>query len=553
MRIPFNNRLESLRFHTFLAIGLLAALIGLPVAAFIGTHHQFVRFGERIALGYARNVIARSNRISAEFRAELPVLAAAQGNDPCSQKNIALMQSIAMKYIDIIFVGYEQDDRLLCSSFGLHPNGVVLGPVTFTGQYKMRRNVRVDVAPSTPLNAVEWNGWVFFIAPLQSIDVAAPDKVALATYSTLAKQLRTSNGFIRPEWVLRGQSGQEVSFADDGYAVGMVESDIYPSGAIAAVPLSALQPDEQLVESVAVGAAALAGLSIAAWILHIARQYRVISAVTLKNALRHNEFYMVYQPIVDLKTRRWVGAEALMRWRRANIEISPDLFFSAAETMGLMDRFTERALSLITDDARVIFPANKTFYLSFNLAASDVKDVAIVARLRKLAEDCGVSPARFQAEITERSVLDEVAARGVIGSICEIGMSTVVDDFGTGFSNLKYLSMFQFDGLKIDRAFVGGIGSGSVTGEVAFHIIALAKSLNMVLTAEGVENEEQAGILQARGVQYAQGWLFAKPKNLTDLVAGIKAGKVGSAAYEWRSIFIGAPPEVPAEFQTKTD
>lgn len=524
MRIPFDSRRDSLTFHTLLAVALSIALLGIPAAALIITQRQFVRFGERIALNYARNVIARSDRISAELRAEVPVLAAAGAHDPCAPETIALMRSIAMKYVDIVFVGYERDDHLLCSSFGAHPAGIPLGPVAFTGEYVMRRNVRIGAPHSPPLNAIQSNGWVFFVAPLQSIDVSAPSNVALATYSTRARQIRTSSGPIRLDWISHGRAGQEISFAEDGHAIGVVESTSYATGAIAAVPLSVLQPNEKFVEWIVVGAAALAGFSIAAWILYMARQYRIVSAVTLTNGLRRNQFHLVYQPIVDLTTRQWVGAEALMRWRRAETSIPPDVFFAAAERLGLMDQFTERALSLLVKDAPLLFAGCDAFYVSFNLAASDVKDASIVARLRKLADDCNVPPARFKVEITERSILDEAAARDVIAAIRAGGMSTVVDDFGTGFSNLKYLSSFQFDDLKIDRAFVSGIGSGSVTGDVAFHIIALAKSLNMGLIAEGVENEQQAAILQAHGVPYAQGWLFARPASAAEMAARIRTG-----------------------------
>lgn len=522
-RIPFRSRLDGVTFHAVLAVALATALIGIPVVTFLVTQHQFLRFGERIALNFARNVLARSDRISAEFRAEVPILNAAAGHDPCSPAAVELMRGIAMKYVDIVFVGYERDDRLLCSSFGVHPDGLPLGPVAFRGAYAVRRNIQIGAAPAARLNAIGANGWIFFIAPLQSIDVAAPENVILATYSTLARQIRTSNGPIRPEWLLLGRTGQERSFSEDGHAIGIVESAIYPAGAIAAVPLSVLQPNERFVEWVGVAAAVLAGLSIAAWILHVAKQYRVISRATLTGALRGDEFHLVYQPIVDLTTRHWVGAEALMRWRRAGIDIAPDLFFSAAEKLDLMPKFTERMFSLLAKDAPIIFSTGQPFHVSFNLAASDVKDASIVTRLKKLAWDCGQPPARFKVEITERSVLDEVAGRDVIAAIRAIGMSTIVDDFGTGFSNLKYLSMFQFDGLKIDRAFVSGISSHPVTGEVAFHIIALARSLDLGLIAEGVENEQQAAVLEAHGVRFAQGWLFARPKIAADLAAGLRA------------------------------
>jgi sensor c-di-GMP phosphodiesterase-like protein len=522
MQIPFENIGERVRFFGILGIVLLLVVVGIPVATFFITHREFQHLGERAALAYARSVIERSDRISTQIAVELSALEAAQGGAPCSPENVRLMRQTALRSVDIMLIGYQQDDRLLCSSFGVHEGGIPLGPVDFSGAFNMRRNIQLDLAPGAVFNAGERNGWVFFLARTQSIDVAVPSTIALATFSTQARQLRASRGFIRPEWIAQARSSGEVSFVDGGYAVGVIHSEAYPSGAMAAVPLAIFSPSARMTEQVATGVAVLAGLSLAAWVLYVARQFRIISPLSLKRALRRGEFYMVYQPIVDLHSRAWVGAEALMRWRRGGIEIPPDLFFSVAERKRMMEAFTGKMLTLVGRDAAAVLSASEGFYLSLNLTAADLKGTAIVVELQRLAGLCGVPASRFKVEITERNVLDEKDAKDTLEALRTSGIDTMIDDFGTGFSNLKYLSVFTFDYLKVDRAFTAGLGSDSVSGDVALHIVKLAMSLGIGLVAEGIETERQAELLTENGVRYWQGWLFSRPRLPADLVAGLR-------------------------------
>lgn len=525
LAVPFDSAAEAIRFYLLLSCGLLLALVGLPLLANMAVQNQFERFEKRTALSYARSVIGRSDRMSITIAGVFQDLETIGREEGCSLDNIALMQALVLTSPDIAIVGYEREGRLVCSSLGTQLASVPLKEVSFTGQYEVRKDVRLDFARSTSFNVLGQNGWLVFVPQLQSVDVSTPQGVGLATYSTVARQVRTSVGSIRPEWMARETSGLEVAFFDGGYVVGLVRSKTNPAGAIAAMPLRLFQPMQGRVIWIASGVALLAGLSISAWLLYLANQYCFVSCATLKRALRRQELYVVYQPIVDLKTRRWIGAEVLMRWRRANVDIPPEVFFCAVEDHNLEERFTTMLFWLIVRDARFIFSGNDEFYLSVNIAAADLRS-GISWKLKRLKEDCDVPASRFKIEITERKVLNDAIDGVAIDTIHAMGMDTVVDDFGTGFSNLNYLSQFNFDYLKIDKAFVAGISSWSTTSAIALHIIALAKSLDIGLIAEGVENEQQAQALADHGIQFAQGWYFSKPVSARKLIENMVEGGV---------------------------
>lgn len=524
MRVPFKRTTDSVRFYALTAMALIVALVVPPLVIHLTLNRQLLQVGERLVLDYARDVLRRADRTSSDVDRQLAELEASQGQPHCSPESVALMRQLTLQSLDFALIGHIDGNVLRCSSYGEHLSGIDLGPVSFVGRYAVRREVRLPIAPDVAYATVQQSGWILFIPAAQSFDIPIPDHLSLATYSPVARAFRATRGPVRAEWMASGRTGAEVTFIEDGRIVAVVESARYATGVAAALPIAQVRPAGSSTEIVSIGIALIGGVSIAAWILHLARQRLVISSWRLRRALKDDEIYLVYQPIVCLRTRRWVGAEALMRWRVSDrVEIPPDIFIPAAEEMGLIGLFTQRLLELVARDAPAIFARDVSFTLSLNLSSADMKSAATIPLLRGLVERAGVPASRFSVEITERSILDEASGREMIGRIRELGIGVVVDDFGTGFSNLKYLTAFRFDLLKIDKAFVQGLGTEAVTSHVAFHIIDLAKSLHLGLVAEGVEQDRQATMLREAGVEMAQGWLFARPMPAAALVAGMPA------------------------------
>jgi sensor c-di-GMP phosphodiesterase-like protein len=150
------------------------------------------------------------------------------------------------------------------------------------------------------------------------------------------------------------------------------------------------------------------------------------------------------------------------------------------------------------------------FHVGINISSHDIRSGQLPALIQQLKTTTGAHGKQILIEVTERGFLDDEEALTTIRKIRECGVRVAIDDFGTGYSSLSYLTKFQLDYLKIDKTFVDSVGTDAVTSHVAFHIIEMAKTLKLDMVAEGVETQAQADILQSRGVNHVQGWLFSK-------------------------------------------
>ncbi|MGE3159928.1 MAG: EAL domain-containing protein, partial [Xanthobacteraceae bacterium] len=237
----------------------------------------------------------------------------------------------------------------------------------------------------------------------------------------------------------------------------------------------------------------------------------------LRNAIERNEFELHYQPLVDTATREVCGLEALIRWRHPEHGIIvPREFIPIAENTGLIVPLGESILRQACADA-ASWPAG--IKVSVNLSPVQFGKGNIVETTARVLLQTGLAPERLELEITESVLLrDDEPNVSKLHQLKALGVSIVLDDFGTGYSSLSYLRMFPFDKIKIDRSFVAEIATRSDCAAIVTAIIGLARCLDMVTTAEGVETNEQFELLRIAGCGQLQGYLFGVPVPISKLV-----------------------------------
>ncbi|QXH51651.1 EAL domain-containing protein [Pseudomonas fakonensis] len=259
--------------------------------------------------------------------------------------------------------------------------------------------------------------------------------------------------------------------------------------------------------------------------LQLIQQRRSMSS-ELQQALRRGELQVLYQPIFELDSRRCVGAEALVRWRRPDGTLtSPDLFIPLAENTGQIRPITDFVLQRVLEQLGQLLRANPQLYISINLAACDVTAPRIGQVAAKLLAQHRVAARQIAFEVTERGLIDVVVARDNLQALRASGHQVLIDDFGTGYCSLAYLQTLPVDCLKIDKAFIDALGHDAASSGVAPHIIRMAHDLNLRVIAEGIESEDQAGLLSSEGVNYGQGWLFAHPLSARQFAELITRGR----------------------------
>ena len=238
----------------------------------------------------------------------------------------------------------------------------------------------------------------------------------------------------------------------------------------------------------------------------------------LRNAVADHQFELVYQPIVDLRSARAVGFEALVRWRHpARGLIAPADFIPLAEETGLIDDIGAWVLDRACCDIAAL-PEQVT--VAVNLSPVQLRSDRIIDIVAGALSRSGLAASRLELEITETAMLDDGAKTAALLNRCRgLGLRLVLDDFGTGFSSLSYLRTLPLNKIKIDRSFVSEMTTNSDSAAIVRSVLTLARDLGMITTAEGVETSAQLEAVTAMGCTQAQGYLLGKPKPLLQAIA----------------------------------
>jgi predicted signal transduction protein with EAL and GGDEF domain len=243
----------------------------------------------------------------------------------------------------------------------------------------------------------------------------------------------------------------------------------------------------------------------------------------LRQALSNAEFELHYQPLVNLQTNEITAFEALLRWNHpARGLISPADFVPIAEETGLIVSIGEWVLRTACKET-----ANwpDRVKVAVNLSPAQLKSKNLLPMVVNALAECSMPPARLQLEITETMLMQNTfATLNTLHQLRNLGVQIAMDDFGTGYSSLSYLRSFPFDKIKIDRSFIQDLSNGAEPRAIVHAVAGLAKCLNMISTAEGVETQQQLDTLQAVGCTEMQGYLFSRARPADQVMQLFEAG-----------------------------
>ncbi|MEL6528693.1 MAG: bifunctional diguanylate cyclase/phosphodiesterase [Pseudomonadota bacterium] len=254
----------------------------------------------------------------------------------------------------------------------------------------------------------------------------------------------------------------------------------------------------------------------------------------MRNGLTTNEFALAYQPLVNAETGEIVAVESLLRWNRADgRNIGPNVFIPVAEESGLINAIGLWVLRQAVSDAL----RWEGITLSVNISAAQLRNPEFPILLGEVLEETGFPPHLLELEITETClVLDPVVAERTLDLIRGFGVNIALDDFGTGYASIGFLRQFRFEKLKLDRSLVVLAGEDNGSRAMMLSSIAMARALNMAVTAEGVETDEQANMVRTAGCDQIQGWLFYKalPASEIDQLISVQSAKNAPSNKNWQ-------------------
>ena len=234
----------------------------------------------------------------------------------------------------------------------------------------------------------------------------------------------------------------------------------------------------------------------------------------LRHAVEREEFEVLYQPIVDIRSGEVSEFEALIRWRHPSLGLmSPDRFVGVAEETGLIIPIgkwvLERSCRQIAEWQSSI---DRKLSVSVNLSAKQLMHPSLTVTVEQILLETGLHPKQLKLEVTESTVMEHSErSMAVLKELDQIGILLSTDDFGTGYSSLSYLQQFPFDRMKIDRSFVEKLGADKKSDAIVKTILMLGINLGLEVVAEGIETAAQLELLQTLGCRLGQGYLFSRP------------------------------------------
>lgn len=246
---------------------------------------------------------------------------------------------------------------------------------------------------------------------------------------------------------------------------------------------------------------------------------RIELETSLRTALEKDEFHLVYQPQIELTSGRTSSVEALIRWEHPTRGLIPPLdFIPMAEETGLIERIGEWVLRTAIRDTRQWVSAGSDIIVAVNLSPVQFANPDLAQLILSMLADADLPPKHLEIEVTESTLMENsISIRETLRTLRQQGVHIALDDFGTGYSSLSYLTRMPISRIKVDRCFVSDLMNDVESVTIVRAVLAMAHSLGMVVTAEGVETEAQAALLESMACDAQQGFYYSKPVTAGDI------------------------------------
>ncbi|RYF07728.1 MAG: EAL domain-containing protein [Comamonadaceae bacterium] len=510
------------RVRTIYAVAAVLMVVGslIPIALAGYAALQSAEETQMLRLELASAKVAERAALAlAQARTTLVELES-NDDEPCSQEHVTAMRRFTLDTLSVEEISYLGDGRERCTTWlagaGTARDRDREPDFVLDDDIKAFSDSHSHIPGSAPMLGLRKGHYQVLINLNRFTDVNTEPDIHVALQRTSGPVLATSAGVTR-------ESMQELLLPGGLDGDHLMHTEFFGGWTAIAVGGTASKEEIWHLGLLLLPAGLLSAGIVIFLVLRVSRK-RLSPLMELRQGIRNREFVVQYQPIVELASGRCVGAEALVRWKRPEGDmVRPDLFIPLAEEHGIISEISEQVMQQVVRDMDGLLSLHPDIHVAVNLAAQDVATTAALQRILSLIPLGRIDPAQIWLEVTERGCVQGGEGAIALQDARTAGHQVAIDDFGTGYCGLQYLQTLPVSILKIDRSFVQTIATDSVSSVVLPHIIDLAQAMHLQMVAEGVETQEQADYLVSRGVQFAQGWLFARPMSVEDFAAYLES------------------------------
>ena len=493
-----------------LVLGLAGTILLIAVGEWI-LRDSAVSSAKRSLQASALRVIEKADGALDEALTALTDLAVS-GISNCDRESVARMLRTAyrtnsVKYIDIV----DASGRFTCNVMGIEDEFTSISEV-FVGRNNAvsLQAVRIGRSDARGIRLIWKLSADESLAAIISGATLNREMLHNQRYDVGSQELRLTDGTL----VSTGGEGyrQRNSVSDEPIIMAEAASRRYPLIVSFSIPFSAVWKEyKEFVFYSRVGGVLVGGFAV---LLALIATFRDPARVNdLEAGLKRREFVAYYQPIIDIRTGRLKGCEALIRRiARDGTVVSPGAFIAVAEATGLAVPMTRQLMERIRSDLSEVYFERPNLTVAINLFRNHLESLAIIDDIRDIFDDSKIRYRQLVFELTERQPISDMRrAKAVIRSIHALGSSVALDDAGTGHSGLASIHELGIDVIKIDKLFIDGLDENRFAFPIIDSLVRLARHLQLTIIAEGVERNGQLEKLRELGVEYAQGFIFAPP------------------------------------------